>query len=218
VSEGRRQEAAALLSEVIAKMGMEATVSHEPTEDGGVRLNVQSNDSAILIGRKGKNLQALQYLVNRMATAAETTEMPERILVDIENYLDRRRASLEEMARQLAQKAKESGRDIRLKPLSPQERRIIHLTLQDDPDVRTFSMGNSVLRTVVISPKSAGRDEGRPKRQRGGAGRRDARDRGPRSRRPSGERPPAQETNQPSEPAQEPGQPSEPAQGDTQEP
>ena len=178
VSDARREEAAALLTEVVNKMGIEAQVGSSLTEDGRARINVESADSAILIGRKGRNLQALQYLLNRMMRPGEG-ETIERFIVDVESYLDRRRENLEEMARHLAERAKETGRDVRVKPLSPQERRIIHLTLQDDPDVRTFSLGTSSIRTVVISPKNAarngGRDSGRSRRPRGGRGRRNGR-------------------------------------------
>lgn len=174
VSDARREEAAALLSEIVAKMGIEAQVSSNLTDDGRARLNIESADSAILIGRKGRNLQALQYLINRMMRPGES-ETTERYIVDVESYLDRRRESLEEMARHFAERAKETGRDVRVKPLSPQERRIIHLTLQDDPDVRTFSLGTSSVRTVVISPKNAVRDPDRPRRSRGGSGRRGGR-------------------------------------------
>ena len=179
VSDARREEAASLLAEVVGKMGIEAKVTSSLTENGRARVNVESPDSAILIGRKGRNLQAIQYLLNRMMRPGEG-ETVERFIVDIESYLDRRRENLEEMARHLAERAKETGRDVRVKPLSPQERRIIHLTLQDDPDVRTFSLGTSSIRTVVISPKNqarnggrdAGREGGRSRRPRGGRGRR----------------------------------------------
>lgn len=169
ISDARREEAAALLGELIAKMSIEATVTSHATEDGGAHINVDSPDSALLIGRKGKNLEALQYLINRMMTSAETSDA-ERFVVDIEHYLDRRREGLEDMARQLAQKAKETGRDVRVKPLSPQERRIIHLTLQDDPEIRTFSLGAATMRHVVISPKNAQREEGGSRRGRGSRG------------------------------------------------
>jgi len=183
VSDTRREEAAALLAEVVNKMGIEAQVNSSLTEDGRARVNVESADSAILIGRKGRNLQALQYLLNRMMRPGDG-ETIERFIVDVESYLDRRRENLEEMARHLAERAKETGRDVRVKPLSPPERRIIHLTLQDDPDVRTFSLGTSSIRTVVISPKNpartGGRDTGRPRRPRGGRGRRNGRGEPPR--------------------------------------
>ena len=170
ISDARREEAAALLGEVVAKMGIEASVTSLAAEDGGAHINVDSPDSALLIGRKGKNLEALQYLINRMMTVGEPSEAGERFIVDIEHYLDRRREGLEDMARQLAQKAKETGRDVRVKPLSPQERRIIYMTLQDDPDVRTFSLGTATMRHVVISPKNAQREDGGLRRGRSGRG------------------------------------------------
>ena len=169
VSDARREEATSLLTELIEKMGIEAKVTGEPTEDGGARLNVESEDSAILIGRKGRNLQALQYVLNRMMRGADAPDTVERFIVDIEDYLERRRESLEEMAQQLALKAKETGKEVRVKPLNPQERRIVHLTLQDDLDLRTFSLGNTSMRTIVISPKGATREDSRSRRSRGGS-------------------------------------------------
>jgi len=172
VTDARREEATALLDEILNKMGIEAKVSSTLADDGRAMLSIESSDSAILIGRKGRNLQSLQYLVNRMMRQTETTESNERFVVDVESYLDRHKSGLEEMALHLAQRAKETGRDVRVKPLSAQDRRIVHLTLQDDPDVRTFSLGNSSIRTVVISPKNASGDNDRPRRGRRGQGRR----------------------------------------------
>jgi len=177
ISDGQGKEAAALLEEIIRKMGIEGKAVFSRADDGSARLNVESPDGAILIGRKGRNLSALQYIVNRMISRGDTAETSERILVDVEGYVERCRANLEGMARGLAQKAKELQRSVRLKPMTPQERRIIHLTLQDDPDVRTFSLGESLYRSVVISPKNA-KPESRPAPPRG----RSPRGRGGRSR------------------------------------
>ena len=172
VSEANAEETAALLAEMIQRMGIEAKVTTADQGDGTTRLLVSSEDSALLIGRKGRNLNAMQYLINRMFLTGTAQDGPERILVDIEGYQDRRRQSLEEMARHLARRAKESGREMRVKPLNPQERRIVHVCLQDDPDVRTFSLGDSLMRTVVISPKNGNDDanRNRPRRARGGGG------------------------------------------------
>lgn len=163
-------EAATTLQEIIEKMGIAGTASFVRSEDGGARINVSSEDSAILIGRKGKNLSAMQYLINRMISRTDTNENTERIVVDVEGYVDRRRESLEELARSMATRAKETQRNMRLKPLSPQERRIIHLTLQGDEDIRTFSLGDSLFRSVVISPKGAVRPERAPRPSRGSRG------------------------------------------------
>ncbi len=170
-------EAAALLQEVIRRMGIEATVTSQASEDGGICLKVDSPDSAILIGRKGRNLSSMQYLINRMVQSGESGEDTERLVIDVEGYLDRRQEALEDLARRLAQRAKETRRRVRVKPMSPQERRIIHMTLEDDPDVKTFSVGDALVRSVVIAPKDEiAEDEQRPARRRSG-GRRGGRGR-----------------------------------------
>ena len=164
-------EAAALLKEVIHQMGIEATVTSFATEDGGICLKVDSPDSAILIGRKGRNLSSMQYLINRMIHNGEGDDS-ERIVIDIEGYLDRRQEALEDLARRLAQKAKETRRRVRVKPMSSQERRVIHMTLEDDPDVKTFSVGDALVRSVIIAPKDEiEEDQSRPPRRRGGGSR-----------------------------------------------
>jgi spoIIIJ-associated protein len=182
------EEAAAVLREMIAKMGIEAEVSFLHTEDGAAKLDVRSQDSAMLIGRKGRTLGAIQYLVNRMVAQGDTAENTERLMVDVEGYVDRRRESLEDLARHFAGRVKDSGRPARLKPLSPQERRIIHMTLRNDPEVRTASLGEALYRTVVISPINA--RPGRSQGQGGGGGRgrgsRGGRGRGGGGRRPDG--------------------------------
>jgi spoIIIJ-associated protein len=170
VREARCKEAATLLQTVIGHMGMTAQVQGEVADDETLLLRVQSEDSAILIGRKGRTLSALQFIVNRMIAAREGGEVMDRVVVDVEGYLDRRRESLEEMALHLAAKAKETGRNMRVKPLNPQERRIIHVKLQDDPEIRTFSMGDSLYRSVIIAPKSGQAEPERPRRSRGGRG------------------------------------------------
>lgn len=172
------EEAASFVSELIQKMGIEAGVQFNRAEDGGARLSVESEDGAILIGRKGRTLGALQYVINRVISRGDTAENTERLIVDVGGYVDRRRESLEDMARNLAAKAKDTGRNMRLKPMSPQERRIIHVTLQGDEEVRTYSLGESLYRSVVISPKNAspeapsrGPRGGRSRGHRGGRGR-----------------------------------------------
>ncbi len=167
--------ARALLEEMIHLMGVQATVQANPMENGDLQLVVESEDSSLLIGRKGKTLQALQYLINRMVHSGENSDAPDRILVDIAGYVDRRKAALEDMAKRLARRAKESGKTIRVKPMSPQERRIIHVTLQDDPDVKTYSVGEAGSRCVVIAPREERQSSRRPsggRRQQRGRGRR----------------------------------------------
>lgn len=173
LTEDQGREAGALLQSIISQMGIEARVEFRRDQDGAARLDVTTQDGALLIGRKGRSLQAVQYLINRIIARGDKNEVTERLVVDIEGYVDRRRDALEIMARELAARAKASGRDVRLKPMSPQERRIIHLTLQEDPDVRTFSIGDALYRQVVISPRVKQASGGEtPHRPRGGVKRR----------------------------------------------
>ena len=171
ISDDQGKTAATILEELIGKMGITAAVEFQRTDDDNARLDVTSEDGAILIGRKGRNLGALQYLVNRMVSRNDTADNSERLVVDIEGYVGRRQSTLEDMARDFARKAKEAKRDMRLKPLSPQERRIIHVTLREDTEIRTYSLGDSLYRSVVISPKNASSDGDRPPRSRGRGGR-----------------------------------------------
>jgi spoIIIJ-associated protein len=185
----RGNDAGALLQEVIGRMGMNADVTTEFLEDGTIRLNIDSPDSAILIGRKGKTLAALQYLINRMVNTGEDPEKVERIAVDIEGYVERRRDTLEEIAMRGAERAKETGKRVRLKPLDPQERRVIHMLLQNNPDVETYSVGNAQIRSIIIQPKGMAQlseeeadRESPPDDRRGGGRDRGGRGRGGRGR------------------------------------
>ncbi|MFM1919172.1 MAG: hypothetical protein RLZZ303_806 [Candidatus Hydrogenedentota bacterium] len=156
ISDEQGAQAAALLSTIIEHMGIEAEVAFKRDGENGARLEVKSPHGALLIGRKGATLGAMQYLINRMISQSDDGESLERVVVDVEGYLDRRRESLQDLARDMAAKAIDSGRSVRLKPMSPQERRIIHVTLQEDDRVRTYSQGEALYRSVVISPAGEG--------------------------------------------------------------
>lgn len=173
ITDEQGNEAAALLKEIISNMDLAGEVTFARDNDGSARLHVESgDDGGILIGKRGITLEALQYLINRMLSRGDNNENTERVLVDVGDYVDRRRAMLRDMALAMAKQAKETRRNVRLKPLSPQERRIIHLTLEKDPEVRTFSTGDSLFRSVVISPVGERRGNTDRRNRNGGRGNR----------------------------------------------
>ena len=113
-----------------------------------------------MIGRRGQTLDALEYLVNRVV-GRDGEGGEGRIMVDVERYRERRREALEQLARRLAEKAKLTGRVVTVNPMSPRDRRIVHLTLQDDSGVATRSQGSGHYRKLLLIPSAGGR---RPER------------------------------------------------------
>lgn len=124
------------------------TVHDEPDT---LRLNIAGNNSALLIGKHGRTLDALQYLVQKIVQKANKSK--KRIVVDVEGYRDRRKASLTQLALRLAEKVKRSGKPATISPMNAYDRRIVHVTLKDESKVRTQSMGSGALRKLVIYPQ-----------------------------------------------------------------
>ena len=120
--------------------------------DGEV-LNVQMNgdDMGILIGKRGQTLDSLQYLVSLVVNKGSSTYV--RVKLDTENYRERRKATLENLAKNIAVKVKKSRQSVYLEPMNPYERRIIHSALQGDPFVTTYSEGEEPNRKVVVALK-----------------------------------------------------------------
>jgi spoIIIJ-associated protein len=144
------EKAKEILEELLKKMGIDAGISAKEIEDY-ISLEITTPDSALVIGRQGKTLGALQYLVNLIIN--KESEERIKVILDTEGYRERRKARLMELAEKLAQRAKEENTEVFLEPMNPYERRIIHTTLAEDPDVETESVGEGIERQVVISPK-----------------------------------------------------------------
>jgi len=143
------EKAKEVLDEILKHIDLPMVVESEAKE-GYTSLNIISNGSGLLIGKRGKTLNALQYLVSKIVSrqAGESVS----ILVDTENYRSKRESSLNELARQLSDKVKKSHRSLTTGPMSAQDRRVIHLALKEDHEVRTKSKGEGNLRRVVIYP------------------------------------------------------------------
>ncbi|MGD9041310.1 MAG: RNA-binding cell elongation regulator Jag/EloR [Desulfobacteraceae bacterium] len=138
------------LENILALIPVEVSVSAEQG-DGNIALTIEGDKSGLLIGRKGKTLDALQFIVNRIVN--KTLDKRMRVVVDSENYRQRRRESLTQMALRMGDKAKRIGKPVTTNPLNPRERRIIHLALKEDGRLKTKSKGEGLLKKVVIFPK-----------------------------------------------------------------
>ena len=119
--------------------------------DGTVTFKLHGADMGILIGKHGQTLDSLQYLTNLVANKNSAERV--RVIIDVEDYRDRRIETLNRLAYRLADKVKRSGERVALEPMNPHERKIIHMALQNDRRVTTLSEGDEPYRRVVIELK-----------------------------------------------------------------
>jgi spoIIIJ-associated protein len=144
------EEATAFLAEVAAAMGLSVSVERED-EDDAIRINVKGSDLGLLIGRRGQTLDSLQYLVNIVANRHSDRHL--RIVLDAEQFRERRRQTLEALSERMANRVIKTRKDIVLEPMTAQERKIIHARLQNHPEVKTYSQGDEPNRRIVIGLK-----------------------------------------------------------------
>jgi spoIIIJ-associated protein len=146
----------AILAELVEKLGIQATIDEksssvfgqEDPENRSLILNISGRGADILIGRKGQTLDALQYILRLMV--AKQTGLRTPIILDVEDYRQRRYEDLRTLATNVAAQVKAKRSAIKLEPMSAFERRIVHLTLADDPEVTTESIGEGDSRKVMI--------------------------------------------------------------------
>jgi len=139
-----------ILEDILALIPVETSVSGKQS-DGKIFLNIEGDSSGILIGRKGRTLDALQYIVNMAVNKASE----KRIMVEIdsENYRQKRVESLTQLALEIGDKVKKFKKPFTTGLLNPYERRIVHLALEGDEKLETKSRGDGILKKVVIIPK-----------------------------------------------------------------
>ena len=142
--------------------GLDATVSTGSIADDEVIMEMTGPDAAILIGRHGQTLDALQYILLVMISSRRPLPPQFRLTVDVEGYRQRRTEALCRYALSLAAQVKQTGEEAVLEPLNPHERRIVHTALMDDPAVETYSEGQGADRHIVISPVPAGTPRRQP--------------------------------------------------------
>lgn len=144
------EEAKAFLEGVFQGMHLSVTMECLMSEER-ILINLHGDGLGILIGKHGQTLDALQYLTN--LAAGKSFRHHYFVLLDVENYRERRKDTLEALAKRLAGKVKRTGEEVRLEPMAAGERRIIHLALQDDRAISTESEGEAPYRYVVIKLK-----------------------------------------------------------------
>ncbi|MGI6552398.1 MAG: protein jag [Clostridia bacterium] len=138
------------LRPIIKSLGVEVT-TEERREGNYCYLSLRGSKLGIIIGHRGETLDALQYLTNLAVNKRVKNKV--HFILDVEGYRKKREATLKRLALRLSEKAKRTGKKVVLEPMSPQERRIIHTALQDDPHIQTYSEGEEPFRKVVISVK-----------------------------------------------------------------
>jgi spoIIIJ-associated protein len=141
------------LEKILASLGFAATVE-EHTMDDGVLLDVKTDDAGRLIGRQGQTLADLQYITNRMLFQQDNTAP--KAMVDVGGYRAQAREALVKRAHEAAEKVRRWGDAVELEPMNAFDRRIVHQTLRDDPDVETHSVevDGSDKKAILLRPKS----------------------------------------------------------------
>ncbi|MGG4397356.1 RNA-binding cell elongation regulator Jag/EloR [Paenibacillus thiaminolyticus] len=144
------EEASRFIIDAARAMGLEVEVSVHKRKDT-VTFDIGGPDLGLIIGRRGQTLDSLQYLTSLVANRYSKHHL--RIILDAEQFRERRKKTLEALADRLANKAVRNRHDVVLEPMTAQERKIIHAKLQDHPKVKTYSKGEEPNRRIVISVK-----------------------------------------------------------------
>lgn len=161
--EEAKRRAVDFLKEMFRVMEMNVEIRAAFAEDT-LAVEIEGEDMGLLIGKRGQTLDSLQYLTSLVVNKGKASYV--RVKLDTEDYRSRRKATLENLAKNIAMKVKKTRRPVFLEPMNPYERRIIHSALQNDPYVTTHSEGDEPNRRVVVTPKK-GRSEGRPQERSG---------------------------------------------------
>ena len=140
---------ATFVTKLVELLGNDVTVTTE-TDDRAYTININGDDVGRLIGKGGEAMNALQTLVSSIAISNSRGDN-KRVYVNVENYKERRTETLKALARKKAEFVKESGRNVKLEPMSPRERAIIHTELQEIEGIRTYSIGDGNNRRLVIA-------------------------------------------------------------------
>ena len=149
LKEANDHPAQLFLEQLTQEMGVDVTVKTFVNADS-VYVDIEGKDTGTVIGKRGATLDAVQYLTSLVINKGENEYI--RVIVDAEGYREKREATLKKLAVKLAEKAIKTGKSVRLEPMNPYERKVIHTVLQNVPSVTTKSEGEEPFRKVVILP------------------------------------------------------------------
>jgi spoIIIJ-associated protein len=141
-------EAQTVLLEILTRMGLETTLVVRKEKET-LHIRIEGDKSGLLIGRRGQTLDALQYLITRILNRKGPDKT--KVVLDSGDYRSRRKKYLEDLALKMAEKSKQTGKPVVISPLNAHDRRIIHLTLEKDKSLKTFSRGEGHLKKMIIS-------------------------------------------------------------------
>ena len=139
-----------VLREILSCMGIEAKVEAQII-DGSVHLTVNANSPGLLIGKHGQTLDAVEYLLNCILNRSALVK--KKVFIDAEGYRERREKMLIDLTYRVATKVKQTSQEIVLDLMPPRDRRVIHVALQSDEHVRTYSRGEGIMRRIVIASR-----------------------------------------------------------------
>ena len=141
-----------VLTKLLTSMNLEASprIRSEGDEDNWPILDVTGEDSGLMIGRRGETLKALQFVVNLILRRQGHGQ---HIIIDVERYRERRNKSVESLAKRAAERVVSTGNPVTLEPMSPSERRVVHVTLAQHPEIITESNGSGEGRRVTLMPR-----------------------------------------------------------------
>ncbi|NLB87793.1 MAG: protein jag [Syntrophomonadaceae bacterium] len=145
------QDAVKIVEELLNKMKIDYKIDKVEWDNNRARINITGKDMGLLIGHKGETLNALQFIAGLVLNKNRQEKI--NLVLDVEDYRKKREKSLESLALRLSDKVKSTKKNIVLRPMNSQERRIIHTTLQGDPQITTYSTGDEPNRKVVIALK-----------------------------------------------------------------
>lgn len=148
-----------LVQDILGILGLSAARASATRDgDGYIRVSLEGSNLGALIGRRGETLDALQYLLN--LAASRQPGPAERVILDAGGYRERRRVTLERLAGRIADEVRRSGREMALEPMTPQERKVIHVFLEGVAGVRSESRGEEPFRRIFVCPgETAGASE-----------------------------------------------------------